>query len=101
MTRGEMKPGDVRTFRKGNGEAVVLAIGIWAKREGKDRLRIDITGTKNFHTTVTNDPDSERYHRTLFRDLRRVLIAQGCWPFGDEGCETERDTGDSRTIERG
>jgi len=93
MAQDDMKPGDVRTFRKGNGEAVVLAIGIWAGRGGKDRLRIDITGTKNLHTTVTNDPDSERYHRTLFRDLRRVLIAKGCWSFGEEGAETESRTG--------
>ncbi len=93
MTHDDMKPGDVRTFRKGQGDAVVLAIGIWAGREGKNRLRIDITGTKNFHTTVTNDPHSERYHRTLFRDFRRVLITNGCWPFGDEGSETEKATG--------
>ena len=86
----EMRPGDVRTFRKGSGESVVLAIGVWAAREGKNRLRIDITGTPKLHTTVTNDPTSERYHRTLFRDLRRVLISQGCWPFGEEGSETEK-----------
>ena len=87
MLRNSMKPGDVRSFR--SGHAVVLATGIWAKREGKKWIRIDITGTKNLHTTVTNDTASERYHRTLFRDLRRVLLANGCWPFGDEGAETE------------
>lgn len=91
MTRDNMKPGDVRTFQKGGGEAVVLAIGLWARREGKNRIRIDITGTKKFHTTVTNDTESKRYHRTLFRDLRRVLVANSCWAFGDEGSETERD----------
>lgn len=90
MAAEEMKPGDVRTFQKGSGEAVVLAIGIWAARQGRDHLRIDITGTKNLHTTVTNNPDSDRYHRTLFRDLRRVLISQKCWQFGDEGAETEK-----------
>jgi hypothetical protein len=40
-------------------------------------------------TTVTNNPDSERYHRTLFRDLRRTLLRAQCWYFGDEGGETE------------
>jgi hypothetical protein len=83
----EMKPGDQRTFKGGNGAAVVLAIGIWAKRESK-HLRIDITGAGT-HTTVTNNPNSERFHRTLFRNLRGVLIANGCWEFGDEGSETE------------
>lgn len=63
-------------------------MGIWPKRRGK-QLHIDITGTKNFHTTVTNDNDSDRYHRTLFRNLRRVLVEHDCWPFGDEASETE------------
>ena len=85
----EMKPGDVRTFKKGKGNAVVLAVGVWADKEKSGWLRIDITGTKNSHTTVTNNPDSERYHRILFRDLRRVLVSQNCWFFGEEGAETE------------
>jgi hypothetical protein len=85
----EMKPGDVSTFKKGDGNAVVLAVGLWAAKSGK-QLHIHITGPKNFHVTVTNDKDSKRHHRTLFRDLRRVLIANGCWPYGNEGEETDR-----------
>jgi hypothetical protein len=88
-----MNPGDQRTFQKGSGNAVVLAIGLWTERAGK-QLHIHMTGTKDFHTTVTNDPDSERYHRTLFRNLRRIRIKNQCWPFGDEGQETETDTPD-------
>jgi hypothetical protein len=83
-----MKPGDVRTFKRGQGNAVVLATGVWAEKRGK-LIHIHITGTSTFHTTVTNGPDSERYHRTLFRDLRKLLIENQCWPFGDEGVETE------------
>ena len=89
MNTDEMRPGQVRVFKKGN--SVVLAIGVWAKRRGK-QLHIDITGTKNLHTTITNDENSDRYHRTLFRDLRRVLIAHNCWQFGDEGADTESAT---------
>ncbi len=90
MSKPEMKPGDVRTFKRGEGNAVVLAVGVWATRETeKGPIRIDITGPKDMHTTVTNNPGSERYHRTLFRDLRRVLLENKCWPFGDEGSETE------------
>jgi hypothetical protein len=85
----EMSPGDVRTFKKGKGNAVALAVGVWAAKEKGGWIRIDITGTKKFHTTVTNNPKSERYHRTLFRDLRRTLVAQGCWQFGSDGSETE------------
>ncbi len=69
-----MKPGEVRVFQKGSHRALVMAVG---------------TGTKNFHTTVVDRPGSERYHRTLFRDLRRLLVKEGRWPFGDDGAETE------------
>jgi len=90
MSSDDMKPGVVRTFQKGTGNAVVLAVGLWAARQSKSGpIHIHITGTARFHTTVTNDPDSERYHRTLFRDLRKLLIDQNAWPFGDEGAETE------------
>jgi hypothetical protein len=85
-----MKPGDTRSFKKGTGSAVVLAIGVWAERKPKTGpIQIHITGTKQFHTTVTNNPDSERYHRTLFRDLRKLLVQNNCWAYGDEGTETE------------
>lgn len=85
-----MNPGDIRTFKKGAGNAVVLAIGVWAQREREGGpIQIHITGTPNFHTTVTNNEKSKRYHRTLFRDLRRLLVENKCWPFGAEGKETE------------
>ena len=82
-----MRPGEVRTFKKGDGLAIVVSHGLWAKRQGK-WIHIHMTGPDDSHTTVTNNPDSVRFHRTLFRDLRRTLINQGCWPFGDEGAET-------------
>jgi hypothetical protein len=85
MNQENMKPGDVRIFTP--QKSVVVAVGIWAKRQGK-YLRIDITGSGK-HTTVENNPNSERYHRTLFRNLRRQLIESDCWPFGEEGSETE------------
>jgi hypothetical protein len=86
----EMKPGDQRVFKQGQGKSVVLAIGVWAKRDGK-HLRIDVTGAGT-HTTVSNNPESVRYHRTLFRNLRMVLVKNGCWQFGREGSETEDST---------
>jgi hypothetical protein len=30
-----VKPGDIRTFKKGQGNAVVVAVGVWVKRQGK------------------------------------------------------------------
>jgi hypothetical protein len=82
-----MSPGDVRTFKRGKGNAVVVGHGLWAERQG-EWIHIHLTGPDNSHTTVTNNPKSVRFHRTLFRDLRTTLINQSCWPFGEEGIET-------------
>jgi hypothetical protein len=85
-----MNPGDIRTFMWGEGNAAVLAVGVWAERDREGApIQTHITGTPNFHTTVTNSDISERYHRTLFRNLRRLLVEQNCCPYGDEGSETE------------
>jgi len=83
-----MKPGDVRTFKKGQGKVVGVAVGVWVKRQGK-ALHIHLTGIGGRHTTVKNQRGSERYCRTLFRDLRNLLVKSNCWPYGDEGSETE------------
>jgi hypothetical protein len=88
-----MNPGDTRTFKHGEGNAVVLAVGLWAeRRNGDGPIHIHITGTDRIHTTVTNNQNSERFHRTLFRDLRRVLIEHKCWQYGEAGSETETKT---------
>jgi len=84
-----MSPGDVRVFQRGRRIALVMGMGVWAKRRG-DWIDIHVTGTEKFHTTVTNQPDSKRYHRTLFRNLRRLLVEHARWPFGDAGAETEQ-----------
>ncbi len=85
-----MNPGDVRTFKRGTGNAVVVAVGTWAERpKSNGPIQIHLAGIGGKHTTVTNQSESERYHRTLFRDLRKLLIQNDCWPYGDEGAETE------------
>ena len=84
-----MKPGEVRVFQQGSRRALVLSVGLWAnRRKTGGPIHIHITGTPRFHTTVTNQA-GERYHRTLFRDLRRLLLANNRWPYGNEGAETE------------
>ena len=85
-----MQPGDVRAFK--GEKAIVAAFGIWAARGRDGWLHIHMTGdNRNFkHITVVNNPRSRtRYNKVLFRDLRRLLIAHGKWPFGKEGAETE------------
>lgn len=74
------------------GSAVAIGLGVWAERRSENQpIQIHMTGPLNMHTTVNNNPASERYHRTLFRDLRRILVTNGAWQFGDEGAETEAE----------
>ena len=74
MGSDEMKPGSCADVQKGSGNAVVLAVGLWAERPSKSGpIHIHMTGTEKFHTTVTGDSNSERYHRTLFRDSVKAI----------------------------
>jgi hypothetical protein len=83
----EMKPGDVRVFKRGAGKSLALAVGLWAERK-PGHIEIHVSGHGK-NTTVNNKLGSIRYHRTLFRNLRSVLIDHDVWQFGDEGSETE------------
>lgn len=67
-----MRPDNQGTFEKGDGDAVVLTVGLWAAGDGV-HLRIDTAG------------DGTSGKRVLFRDLKRLLMADGCWVPGDEG----------------
>jgi hypothetical protein len=82
-----MKPGEQRAFENGNGNAVVSAVELWAARDGI-HLRIDTTDA-GAHTTITDRAGSVRNHPILLRDLREVLIANGCWGSSDEGAEAQ------------
>ncbi len=69
-------------------KSVSIQLRLWPEHEGEwIHIRIAVPGESI--TTVTNNPASNRYHRTLFRNLRRLLIEQSRWPFGEEGAETE------------
>ena len=92
-----MSPGDVQPFQQGNGNAVVIGLGLRAKKEGK-WIQIHITGPNDLHTTVTNDPDSVRFHKILYRDFRQTLVEQDCWPYGDEGAEVGVENVDSESV---
>ncbi len=89
----DFRPGDIRVFEKGNNKALAIVVGVWVEKPKADGpIHIHITGTPTFHTSVTNQEGSERYHRTLFRNLRRLLVEHSRWPFGNEGVETETRT---------
>ena len=57
-----------------SGRTVNIKIGVWyAEEDGHIRLRIENQGL----TSVTDDPESERYHRTLYEKLTNVLRQAG------------------------
>ena len=73
-----MQPGDMRTFDSG----VLVTISVWMpKKQGRAvHIRIGGAGGEGTITTVTDDPDSERCHRHLFRQLKKLLSDAGRWP---------------------
>ncbi len=57
-----------------SGRTIYPKIGIWyAEEDG--HIRMSIEG-ENL-TSVSNDPSSERYHRTLYEKLAAVLRKEG------------------------
>ena len=57
-----------------SGRTIYPKIGVWyAEEDGHIRLSIEGQGL----TSVSNDPDSERYHRTLYQKLAEVLRHAG------------------------
>jgi hypothetical protein len=60
--------------RSDSGRTVYPKIGVWyAEEDGHIRLSIEGQGL----TSVTDDPASERYHRTLYQKLTEVLREAG------------------------
>lgn len=56
------------------GRTIYPKIGIWyAEDDGHIRMSIEGQGL----TSVSNDPKSERYHRTLYAKLAEVLREAG------------------------
>ena len=73
----------------GGKKSVTLVIGTWADKNEVGHIHIRIAAGSRRITTVTNHKTSERYHRTLFRNLRQIWIEHNRWPFGEDGAETE------------
>ena len=57
-----------------------FSVDVWYQPSDKS---IHITAPKadqQFHTTVNGNPGSERYHRSLYSHLKRMLEKSGRWP---------------------
>ena len=95
----KMTPGDSRTFKRKQKQAVALAIGVWAEFHG-GQPQIHIAGNDNFHVIVVDQPDSKRYHPALFRHLRQVLLDNGCWSSPEHAVSIETQVSLSKKSAR-
>jgi hypothetical protein len=75
---GEGCMGAVRRSKAG-GKTIYCEAGAWY--EPKTRMiHISIPGHASFHSTVSNDPASKRYHPNLFKKLKALLQDADRWP---------------------
>jgi hypothetical protein len=77
--------------------SIAVPVKLWARKKG-DWIRIRIVAPGQPPVWVTNDPGSVRFHRTLFRNLKKTLIARDAWPFED-GRETAANVNLDRELE--
>jgi hypothetical protein len=66
---------------EGRSKTVYARMGVWYD-SGERMIHMTIPGSGWFHTTVSNNPESKRYHPNLFKKLRRLLEQEGRWPAG-------------------
>jgi len=61
------------------GRTVYIHIGIW---HNKKTGHIHIAGPKEakLHSTVSDNPNSKRYHPTLYKKLQEILKKHKRWP---------------------
>lgn len=64
---------------KGRKTVYIEKLGVWYD-EGQRQIHLSIPGHKTFHTTVSNRPESKRYHPNLFKKLKALLVEAGRWP---------------------
>lgn len=58
-----------------SGRTIYPKIGVWFAEDEDGHIRLSIEGQGL--TSVTDDPNSVRYHRTLFDKLAKALRASG------------------------
>lgn len=58
---------------------VRFPIDVWYQVSDRS-IHMTSQADDRFHTTVKNDPNSKRYHRSLYDHLRRALKEAGRWP---------------------
>jgi hypothetical protein len=66
--------------------SIAVPVRLWARKRG-DWIQIRLVAPGQPPVWITNDPLSRRYHRILFRNLRKTLLEHGAWPSDDKPSE--------------
>ncbi len=75
-----MKSGQVKPYR---GDSLLVTVGIWAKQDKGGSIHIHLASRPHFHSTITNKLGRKRYHPSLFKALKSLLVNNGRWQFHD------------------
>lgn len=83
--------------RDGIRSVKIDSLNLWADDKGTIHLTTNDRDVKsNFHTYISNNPNSERYHPTAYRQLARILTQFGkTVPGWDPATDSQPDDADS------
>ena len=77
-----MKLQPTRKSQKGHygrkGQTVYVDTGIWHDKETGE-IHISGPKEKRFHSTVSNEKESKRYHPNLYKKLKDILVREKRW----------------------
>jgi hypothetical protein len=66
----------------GGAKTVYFEAGTWFD-EKQGHIHLAVPAHPGFHTTISNNPASKRYHPNLFRKLKDFLQEHERWPSED------------------
>jgi hypothetical protein len=69
-----MRSGEIRPY---GGGSLLVAVGVWAKKDKGGFTHIHLASRPHFHSTVTDNPGRKRYHPTLVKALKSLLAKHG------------------------
>lgn len=63
-----------------NSRYIRFSIDVWYNDKDQAIHMTAPGADKSFHTTVNDNPASIRYHKNLYKHLKRMLKEHGRWP---------------------
>lgn len=69
-----MKSGEIKPY---GGGSLLVAVGVWAKKDKAGFTQIHLASRPHFHSTITDNPNRKRYHPALVKALKSLLVKEG------------------------